>query len=116
MKKSLVLMMSVVAVVALVSAGFSATQKSAVQKVLVMKGKVSAVDNTVGTVTLAGKKGDVVFTTDTNTQVTMGKEAKTLADVKAGDVVTIKYKNVDGKKLAITIQLPAPVAEKKEKK
>jgi len=113
MKKSLFLLLAMFALAVFVSTGFT-VEKKAVEKIYTMKGKVASVDTAAGTLTLPGKKGDIVFATDANTQVKIGKEAKSLADIKAGDVVTIKYKNADGKKLALTIQVPAPATEKKK--
>ena len=117
MKKSLFLLLAMFALAVFVSTGFTVEKKAvkkAVEKIYTMKGKVASVDTAAGTLTLPGKKGDIVFATDANTQVKIGKEAKSLADIKAGDVVTIKYKNADGKKLALTIQVPAPATEKKK--
>ncbi|MGC8765337.1 MAG: DUF5666 domain-containing protein [Brevinematia bacterium] len=110
MKKSLGLLV-VLSAIMIVGTAFSATTKT-VAKALVVKGKVSAVDSAAATVTVAGKKGDVVFNTDANTVIKVGKETKTLADVKAGDTVRITYKVVDGKNLASEIVVSVPTTKK----
>lgn len=113
MKKSLTLLVAVCALAMLVSTGFTAGKK-AVEKIYAMKGKVASVDATAGTLILRGKKGDIVLATDPNTQVKIGKEVKSLADIKAGDLVTIKYKNFEGKKLALTIQVSVSATSQKK--
>jgi len=90
-----------------------AVEKKAPAKVKQVTGEVIAVDAKANTVTVKGKKVEVIVTCDDKTKVMMGKEKKTLADVKAGDKVTVKYKEVDGKNVAKSIAIKPAVAEKK---
>ena len=80
------------------------TEKKAAAKVMQVTGEVAAVDAAAKTITVKGKKGDVVITVDD----------KTLADVKAGDKVTAKYTTADGKNTAKSVKKAA--AEKKAEK
>jgi ribosomal protein S1 len=93
-----------------------AAEKKAPAKVKSVIGEVAAVDAKANTVTVKGKKGDVTVTTDAKTKVMMGKEKKAVADVKAGDKVTVKYTEVDGKMMAKSIAIKPAEAEKKAEK
>ena len=70
-----------------------------------VSGEVAAVDTAAKTITVKGKKADVVITVDD----------KTLADVKAGDKVTAKYTTADGKNTAKSVVKKAAAAKKTEK-
>jgi hypothetical protein len=93
-----------------------AADKKAPAKITTIKGEVAAVDAKANTVTVKVKKGDVTVTTDAKTKVVMGKEKKTVADVKAGDKVKVQYKEVDGKMMAKSIAIMPAEAEKKAEK
>jgi ribosomal protein S1 len=88
--------------------------KKAVKKQVT--GDVTAVDAKANTLTVKGKKGDVMVSTDDKTKVMAGKDAKTLADVKVGDKVTVKYTEADGKNVAAKVAIMAAPAKKAEKK
>lgn len=45
----------------------------------------------------------------------IGKDKKSLADVKAGDKVTVKYAEMDGKNIAKSIMVSAAPAKKEKK-
>lgn len=87
-------------------------------------GDVTAVDTTAKTVTVKGKKAEVVVATDEKTVINIDTDKKSLADVKVGDKVTIKYTEVNGKNVAksITVKMaekkaePAAPAEPAKKK
>ncbi|MCX5718248.1 MAG: hypothetical protein NTW44_08130 [Nitrospirae bacterium] len=83
-------------------------EKKAAEKVMQVTGEVAAVDAAAKTITVKGKKGDVVISVDD----------KTLADVKAGDKVTAKYTSADGKNTAkaVKVKKAEKKAEKAEKK
>jgi ribosomal protein S1 len=84
-------------------------EKKAPAKVKQVSGEVAAVDAAAKTLTVKGKKGEVALTAD-------DKAAAKLADVKVGDKVTVKYKEMDGKNVATSIaaKKAAKKAEKKE--
>lgn len=86
-------------------------------KVKQITGEVKAVDTKANTLTVKGKKAEVTVTCNEKTKIMMGKEKKTLADVKVGDKVVVKYTESEGKNIAKSIAIkPAeekPTAEKK---
>jgi len=99
MKKIIALVAAVLFVFAITAVSFAAA------KVVQVTGEVAAVDAAAKTITVKGKKGDVVIAVDD----------KTLADVKAGDKVTAKYTTADGKNTAKAVKKDA-AAKKAEKK
>lgn len=76
-------------------------------------GNVAAVDSNAKTITVKGKKGDVVISVDDKTKIMAGKDAKTLADIKAGDKVAVMYIEADGKNIAKSININIAPAKKK---
>jgi len=81
-------------------------EKKAPAKVNQVTGDVTAVDAKAKTITVKGKKGDVVIAVDD----------KMIADVKAGDKVTAKYTEADGKNTAKSVKKAAAKMEKKAEK
>jgi hypothetical protein len=77
-------------------------EKKAPAKVKQVTGDVSAVDAKAKTITVKGKKGDVVIAADD----------KMMADIKAGDKVVVKYTEADGKNTAKSVKKAAAKAEK----
>jgi hypothetical protein len=140
MKKTIAIIVAVLFVFALTSVSFAvekkaapapvekkeaapvkAEEKKAPAKVNQVTGEVTACDTKAMTITISkkvkGKAVETVVTVDDKTKIMMGKEKKTLADVKAGDKVTVKYKEVDGKNVAKSVAIkPAEPAEKKVEK
>ncbi|HAM51050.1 MAG TPA: hypothetical protein DCP92_10315 [Nitrospiraceae bacterium] len=57
-------------------------------------------------------KGDVIFVTNDMTKISMHKAKKTLDDLKAGQNVTVKFHEMDGKSVAVAIMI---MPEKKAK-
>jgi Cu/Ag efflux protein CusF len=87
----------------------------AADKVIVKQitGEVVTIDVAIKTLTVKGKKAEVVITADDKTTVKMNKEKKNLSDIKVGDKVTLKYAEVDGKKIARSIDIKTEKTEKK---
>jgi hypothetical protein len=81
-----------------------AAEKKAPAKVKQVTGEIASVDAKAKTITVKGKKGDVVIAVDD----------KMMADVKAGDKVTAKYTEADGKNTAKSVKKAA--AKKAEEK
>jgi hypothetical protein len=144
-KKALALIISVLFVFAVSTLSFAADEKKAAPapaekkaapammeekkapaKVKQATGEVAAVDAKTKTITVKAKKGDVTAMVDDKTKIMMGKDMKTLADIKAGDKVTVKYSDADGKMTAKSIAIKpaekmmekkaAPAEKKMEKK
>jgi Na+-transporting methylmalonyl-CoA/oxaloacetate decarboxylase gamma subunit len=78
-----------------------------------VRGEVTAVDATANTLTVKGKTGESTFTTDEKTKFPKGK---TLADVKVGDKLTVKYSETDGKMVATSVMMKKARHHKKAMK
>ncbi len=109
MRKATAIVVSVLFVLSLAVLSFAAEQKAAEKKapakVNQISGEVSAVDAKAKTFTVKGPKGEVALSLEEKSNVK-------LADIKTGDKVTVKYKEMDGKNVAISVVKKA--AEKKE--
>lgn len=68
-------------------------------------GEVSEIDLKTQMVSVQGKNGTVSAVLTEKTKVMMNKEARTLGDVHPGDRVTLKYREVDGKQTAKSIEI-----------
>lgn len=128
MKKVIAIVVSVLFVLSVTGLSFAAEQKAAPAaggvkpeekkaptKVNAVRGEVTAVDTAKKTLTVKTDKGAVSLTADDKTVVMVGKDKKAFADVKAGDKVTVKYVEVNGKNVASSIAV-TPAPQKMEKK
>lgn len=88
-------------------------EKKAPAKIKQVTGEVKSVD--AKAITVKGKKADVTVNVDDKTKIMAGKEKKALADVKAGDKVSVKYTEAEGKNMAKSIAIK-PAAKMEEKK
>ena len=136
MKKAVSIILALLFVFAITSVSLAVEKKEAPAteekampaektKVKQVTGDVKAVDMKAKTITVTkmmkDKAQETVVTVDEKTKIIMDKEKKALADVKAGDKVTVKYTEVDGKNVAKSIAIkpaekkaePAKPAEKK---
>ena len=117
MKKTIAVVLSLIFIFAVTSVTFAAEKAAApapapapekahatkaVEKHV--KGDITAVDAKAMTITVKGKKGDVTVTVDDKTDIKIGKDKKTLADLKAGEKVIIKYHEADGKNTAKSVE------------
>lgn len=109
MKKVLSIVLSILLVISI--AGMAIAKEKV--KVKQITGEVAAVDAAAKSLTVKGKKAEVVISTDEKTAVKAGKEKKSLSDVKVGDKVTVKYSEVDGKNIAKSIEIKPAKTEKK---
>ena len=96
MKKALAIIVSVLIVLSFVRLSF-ANDKEHATKEMHVSGEVTAVDTAANTLTIKGKDGEVVLTTNDKTKFA---EGMTLADVKVGDKLSAKYSEKDGKMMA----------------
>ncbi|MBI5057435.1 MAG: hypothetical protein HZB61_12545 [Nitrospirae bacterium] len=127
MKKILTVVLSLIFVFAVTSMSFAADktapaapameQKAAPAKKEAAKhvqvtGEITAVDAAAKTLTVKGKKGDVAISVDDKTKIMAGKDMKTLADLKTGEKVTVKYTEADGKNTAKSIDVKAAHVKK----
>jgi ribosomal protein S1 len=121
MKKTIAIVLSLVLMFAFSAATFAAekaaapAEKKAAPAKAAKKqvtGEVTAVDAKANTLTVKGKAGDVMLSTDDKTKVMAGKDKKALADVKVGDKVTVKYTEAEGKNVAHKVSITAAPAKK----
>ena len=81
-----------------------------------LKGPVVSVDAAAKTVTVHSVegvttaadnrwKGDVTFTTNDMTKISMGKQNKTFDDLKTGQKLKVKFHEMDGKSVAVEIMI-----------
>lgn len=124
MKKTIAVVLSLIFVFAATSLTLAAEKKKApapvkmeaapakVEAVKHVTGDVSAVDANAGTITVKEKKGNVVVSVNDMTQITAGKDKKALADIKAGEKVTVVYTEADGKNTAKSVDIKPAHAKK----
>jgi Cu/Ag efflux protein CusF len=110
MKKTITVVVALIFVLAFTAASFAAA------KVHQITGEVTAVDAAAKTVTLKAKKGEVVISVAEKTSIKEGKQKKSLEDVKAGDKVTVKYTEADGKMTAKSIAIKGAMMKHEKKK
>jgi len=77
--------------------------------------KSAAADSVVVAGKDKGKDAEWTFAVDPKTSIKKGGKAITAADIKAGDSVTVKYTEHDGKAMAqlVTVKAPAAASAKK---
>jgi hypothetical protein len=131
--KSVIIIFSVLFVFAVSSVSFAVEEKEAkpvipsevsslpgVAKARQITGDVTAVNTSAMAITVTKKmKHKVVETAVTindKTNIKMGKEKRTLADVKVGDKVIVTYKGLDGKNVAQSITIKPATTAPEEKK
>ena len=87
------------------------TEKKAPKaKVVELKGTVVSVDAVANTVVIKTETGEETLNVEKSTKIGAGKKTVALADLKTDANVVCKVKDVDGKKVAVSIM------EKAEKK
>jgi hypothetical protein len=126
MKKAIVYVLAMTLVFAFASLTVAAEKKEAAPAVKTayhhITGDVVSVDAAANTIVVKEKKGDITVMVNDKTVIMSGKDKKTLADIKAGEVATVKYTEADGKKTAAHVEIkpahaakkPAAPAEKKK--
>lgn len=132
MKKAIAIVISLMFVFALTSVSFAAAKKEAAaadkkeapakeekkaEKKAAAKqitGEVTAVDAKANTITVKSKKAEVTVTVDDKTKFM--PKGKTMADVKAGEKVMVKYTEAEGKNTAKSVKIEAAKKAKAEKK
>jgi Cu/Ag efflux protein CusF len=105
MKKTIAVVLSLIFILAVTSITFAAEQQAAPAEKKI-RGDITAVDAKAMTITVKGKKGDVTVTVDSKTEFKLGKDKKTIADLKVGDKVKVFYLEAAGKNTAKSIEEP----------
>ena len=121
MKKVVSIIVALLFVFSITSLSFAVegqkTMPAEKPKVKQVTGDVKSVDMNAKTLSVVkivrGKTEETVVTVDDKTKIRMGKEKKTLADVKVGNKVVAKYTEVEGKNLAKSVAIK-PVEKKTE--
>jgi Cu/Ag efflux protein CusF len=111
MKKAIAL--AVVLVFAFSIAGLVGTAPAATKKTsksIRVTGEIVSVDPSANTVILKAKQGEMTLTVDDKTRIMAGRQHKTLADLKAGTTLKVKYQVVNGKNMASKIVIPTELA------
>jgi hypothetical protein len=82
--------------------------------------KTAAADSVVVAGKVKGKETEWTFAVDANTKIKKGGKEATAADLQAGDRVSVRYVEKEGKTIAQSITVSAPMkkaeAKKEEKK
>jgi hypothetical protein len=96
----------------------STAKTAAVKKEVSLKvsGTVVSVDVVSNTIIVKTKKGEDTISTEPETKIKSGTNALTLGEIKADTKVSISYKKVDGKKIAIQIEEKIAIAPIKTSK
>jgi Cu/Ag efflux protein CusF len=116
MKKATILFLTVILLFAFISISFAAEATKAEQmpteksKVKQITGEIITLDLKAGTLTVKSKRQEVSLLTDNKTIIRLGKEKKTLADIKSGEKVKVRYMEVDGKNVAKSIAIKPVIA------
>jgi len=80
-------------------------QKNAPAGYSSVRGEVTAVDAAAKGITIKSTKQEVQLTVTDKTKIMVGKESKTLADVKVGDRAMANYKKEGDKNIATSIRV-----------
>jgi Cu/Ag efflux protein CusF len=102
MKNAMLLLLAVAVVLGFSSMAVYANEKTGVVKSVNVEGKTLVVT----------AARDLTFTVTDKTKILLGDKEKTLADIKAGDKVTVVYDNAGETRTATKITI-LPVPEKK---
>lgn len=93
-----------------------ASPEAKAESVKSVSGKVIAVDAQAQTVTVKSKQAEVIVSLNNTTAIMANKEKKTLADIKAGDMLRVRYAEVDGKNVAARVKIMKVAASVKTEK
>ena len=120
MKKALAVIFAPLFVFVLASLSFAVEKeimlvKGDTAKTKQMTGEVKEVDTKTMTLSVSKKiKGNTqvtMFSVNEKTKIMLDDDTKSLADIKVGDKVKVKYTNADGKNIAKSVAIKS--AEKK---
>ncbi|MCX7821801.1 MAG: hypothetical protein N2258_09045 [Brevinematales bacterium] len=111
MRKLSYLLVGLFLTVGLVGISFGATKatKKTADKVYAVKGSISAVDATAGSITVKGEKSDVVLSVNAETKIKINGKASDLNGLKVGDVATVVYKKDGDKNIAKSITVGSSI-------
>jgi hypothetical protein len=134
MKKTVAVTMAVLFALTVVTVSFAGEKKRTAVKPVAKKampaesavksqretltGKVISVNTAAQTITVIekvkGKEEKTLIILDEKTGITMGKQKKTLEDIKSGDEVSVRRIEIQGKNIAKEIDIMPVKAPKKQ--
>ncbi len=100
MKKSIIVLVSLLLVVVFVTAGHTGSSKTRQ-----ITGNVTAIDTKTNTVTVEKKNRQVVLGVEEKTEIIQCIRKTSITDIKIGDKVTAKYKETTDKNAAKSITI-----------
>lgn len=103
MKRLFTIMLCIVSLLLTVSLS-SAEQRQKV-KVKRLTGEVVVYDQSIKTMTVKGKRLELIIVLDNKTTIKSKKSTKTLSDINLGDIVTVRYIEKGDKNLALSIEI-----------
>jgi hypothetical protein len=104
MKRILAVLMMAGLVISFAGTSFAAQKKSAVTG-LNIKGVVVSTDTAANTLIVKHAKTKFVVAVNHKTVIRSGKKAETLADIKSGETVNVRYTKTHGKYIAKYISM-----------
>jgi len=103
MNKTLAAVLSLIFILVFTSVTVKA-KKDEDSDMMKIRGHITAVDASAGTITVKGKKRTVKITVDDKTEFKLGRDKKTITDLKVGDKVKIFFEEADDKNIAKSIE------------
>ena len=85
-------------------------------KIIHLAGETTSVNAKMSKLTVRGKDGEVDIYVTEKTNILIGRDKGRLSDITAGTKATVKYLEIDGKKIARNIFIAPEAAEEKEPK
>lgn len=74
-------------------------------KIKQITGDIVAYDSSIKTMTVKGKRAEIIIILDEKTVIKEKKNLKSHSDIKVGDRVVIKYSEIEGKNIAKSIEI-----------
>ncbi len=111
MKRTLFLLICIALLVSLAQITWAQDKQRV--KLKHIAGEVAAYDNSIKTMTVRGKRIEILITLDDKTSIKAKRESRSASDIKVGDMVAVKYIESEGRNIARIIEIEIENAEKK---
>lgn len=119
MKKAMAIIVSMLFILSFAGQTFARMGMSGAMQQMADKeteGTIESVDLKEKMITVKGMRGPVTAAIDEKTVVRMGKELKTIEDLKVGKKASLFYEVAEGRNIARMIIISLPIAIPEEKK
>ncbi len=103
LRRALTIMVAVIIVFSLAGSVLAADKPKSTGGMNFVAGTVKTIDAAAKTIVITAQSSEVAIVWNDNTRVTSESAKKTIADIKAGDIVATVYKEVEGKNVAGSI-------------